>query len=536
MINNIKFNAFDKLVGFFDPKKATKQVLQRSKMQNLMEMSASTAYDGASTSKRDLKNYNPQDYSADAANSGSLKKLRARASDLTRNDPTAAGVIGKKTNSVVGKGMRLDVELDSEVLGLDEKQTQDLENHIEREFTLFTKGLDVTRTQSFGLMQNLALRSCYEMSDSFAYLPMRKTKGRVYQTSLQLIESHRVSNPGYRTITDKIRDGVEIDEFGAPTAYHVSRFHPGAKNYVERDVGKWDRIPAFNDRTGRRNMVHLFAKKRIGQNRGVSLLAPVVSILATMSKMTQAELFRVTVQTFFTAFIVSETGQETLDQSALPDGQEASSDPSELKMAAGGIMELDPDTDIKFANPPSTSTQFDQYMNIMLKLISMAIEVPFEMLTGHFQASYSAARAAMLEAYKHVLVERQWFADMFLNPIYEAFFVEAVLIGRIEAPGFFEDPAIRQAYLGCEWIGSARGMIDETKEVKASVERINAGLSTAARETQQMTGQDWYKVQDKRKKELDHQNNLGLSPQGSGESNDAVTLTSDQTEIINEAQ
>ena len=68
---------------------------------------------------------------------------------------------------------------------------------------------------------------------------------------------------------------------------------------------------------------------------------------------------------------------------------------------------------------------------------------------------------------------------------------EAVVSGRISAPGFLYDAAIRAAYLGADFVGQAKGQIDELKEVKAAKERMDAGISTLAQETVELTGGDW---------------------------------------------
>lgn len=46
---------------------------------------------------------------------------------------------------------------------------------------------------------------------------------------------------------------------------------------------------------------------------------------------------------------------------------------------------------------------------------------------------------------------------------------EAVARGRIYAPGFFQNPAIRAAYLGSEWLGPSQGQLDPVKEITAEI-------------------------------------------------------------------
>ncbi len=66
-------------------------------------------------------------------------------------------------------------------------------------------------------------------------------------------------------------------------------------------------------------------------------------------------------------------------------------------------------------------------------------------------------------------MRRKWFRSDFCDPIYEIWMYEAVARGRIIAPGFFDNPLARKAYLGCLWIGPSQGMLDPTKEISAEV-------------------------------------------------------------------
>jgi capsid protein len=106
-------------------------------------------------------------------------------------------------------------------------------------------------------------------------------------------------------------------------------------------------------------------------------------------------------------------------------------------------------------------------------------------------------------------MQREWFVSDFCEPIYEEWFAEAVARGRIEAPGFFDDPAMKKAYTACRWNGPARTNLNPVQEAEAAVKRVDAGFSTAQEETATMTGGDYSKnirqrvIEAKRKKEVD---------------------------------
>ena len=108
-----------------------------------------------------------------------------------------------------------------------------------------------------------------------------------------------------------------------------------------------------------------------------------------------------------------------------------------------------------------------------------------------FQSSYSASRAALLQAETEFRQRRQAFINDFLNPVYENFMIEAVALGRIEAEGFFEDPVRRRQWLQADWYGESSKILDPVKEVQGSLMKIMLGLSTHRREAAELTGSDY---------------------------------------------
>ena len=67
---------------------------------------------------------------------------------------------------------------------------------------------------------------------------------------------------------------------------------------------------------------------------------------------------------------------------------------------------------------------------------------------------------------------------------------EAIALGRIEAPGFFEDPAKMAAWCNAEWYGPTMSILDPVKDVNGSNLRVYNGLSTREKEAAEMTGTD----------------------------------------------
>lgn len=92
---------------------------------------------------------------------------------------------------------------------------------------------------------------------------------------------------------------------------------------------------------------------------------------------------------------------------------------------------------------------------------------------------------------------------------------EAVLRGRIDAPGFMDDFAIRAAYLENTWVGPNPGQIDPTKETTAALDRIGGRLTTIAGESAAI-GEDFDKNIDQIAYEENTMAQKKVSPVGMG--------------------
>lgn len=66
-------------------------------------------------------------------------------------------------------------------------------------------------------------------------------------------------------------------------------------------------------------------------------------------------------------------------------------------------------------NPGRPNTAFDGFVVAICRQIGAALEIPYELLVKNFNASYSASRGALLEAWKMFRMYRTWLANDFAN-------------------------------------------------------------------------------------------------------------------------
>jgi lambda family phage portal protein len=506
-------------------------------------LSLAGSYVGASTTRRSLSHWNPFAGSPDSDLTFDLKNLRSRSRDLIRNSPLASGAVATTTTNVIGSGLKLQSHIDADLLGISEDEASSWETNVERHFRLWADSTecDAARTISFADIQDLVFRQVLENGDVFVLLPRIVRPGSPYSIKIQIIEADRVCNRDSMADTDTLSAGVEHDRAtGAPVAYHIMDQHPG--NLWRSGPFTWRTVPAFGARTGIRNVLHLYRQLRPGQSRGVPYLAPVIESIKQLDRYSEAELMAAVISGMFTVFIKSDSGDTDFQAMALSaaSGTSAemgrSSTTGELELGNGAILSLAAGEEIQTANPNRPNTAYEPFVLAIVRQIGAALEIPYEVLVKQFNSSYSASRAAMLEAWRFYRSRREWLANAFCQMVYEAWLYEAVAMGRIAAPGYFADPLIRKAYCGAKWVGSAPTQIDPVKEVLAAEKRINLCLTTRDEETVALTGGDFEENFPRIRKEIGMLREIGMwspplggqpspsgSRDGSGEAPDRTT-------------
>lgn len=420
-----------------------------------------------------------------------LPRLRPRSRDLVRNAPVATGIIGCNVDYVVGTGLSAQPSPNASVLGISDTQAKAWAEQTTQEWLLFSESVfcDAAARQNIYGLQALGLRSALESGDVFGVLVEREAPGSPYKTALQLIEADRVSNPKYKQDSTSLAAGIETDEWGRPVAAHIAREHPGS---ALRKSDVWDRVPFYGSRTGRQNVIHLFEHLRPGQTRGVPLIAPVIEHIKQIGNYAEAELSAAVVSAMFSVFLRMDP--EAFSDLFDDDSRSALIDQAKKwdgKLEAGKVVNLLPGEEPVSSNPGRPNANFEAFFGAITTQIGMAVGIPREVLTNQFNSSYSASRAALLSAWRRFRGRREWLASYFCKPFYETWLTEAILIGRIQAPGFFADASIRAAWCRCLWVGDGPGSIDPEKEIRAARERIDAGISTIAAESLLYDGVPW---------------------------------------------
>ena len=297
-----------------------------------------------------------------------------------------------------------------------------------------------------------------------------------------------INNVEMRHGKNRIVNGIEVNGEGALEAIWVANRQWNEFNALDAEL-KWQRVRFFGEKTGCRNVLHICTDTRPDQFRGVPFLAPVIDSLKQVSRYSDAELTSAIIKSFFSVFFVQSLNNFSLNEIT---GSKDEIDVTEYKLGSGTVSALPRGVDVKAIDSKNAQNVFDSFLTNFLKQIGSGLGVPYEVLMKNFTSSYSASRAALLQAADEFRQRKKFFVNDFCRPVYENFLTEAITLGRIDAPGFFDSAEKKAAWLNAEWYNEQTKGIDAVKEAEGIRRQIELGLTTREKAAAELNGVDFW--------------------------------------------
>ena len=443
LMEPVKFNWFDRMVGYFSPESGLDRARARHRIR---------AYAGASKGRR-TENWKATGLSAAAEVSAALPVLRDRSRELVRNNAYAARAMQAIQTNVVGKGIRPAIT----------HPTQSIEDRIKEEWARWagTPACDYDGVYDYYGLQSLVIRSIAESGEVLVRKRRVRREGQL-SVQLQVLESDFLASDRIFSSVQSARpnegnriiQGIEFNPKGKRVAYHLYETHPGNMGIDSGTAGtafKIIRIPAEEIR-------HIYRVDRPGQLRGVPWLSPVMLRLKDFDEYEQAQLLRQKLAACYMGFI------KDTEISELDDEERALIS----KFEPGLIEFLPPGKDITLASPPEVSENYEDYTRVMLQAVAAGIGISYEAMTGNLKdINFSSSRMGWLEFQRNIETWRMFLMNTQLNDPAYTWFAEAAELEGLPAE-----------QSGRTWTAPRREMIDPAKEVPALVDAVNNGMKT----------------------------------------------------------
>lgn len=496
-------NVVDQVVSWWNPATAARRAYARRVYEQGKSQTHNRGYDAARNDRTNA-HWNTANRSPDLELQADAATIRAKARDLVRNNAYARGIVNALLRNVVGCG----IVPQARVVDDRTEPIEAINDTLDTLFDRWARVADAGGRLTFWEIQRLAYREVIEAGEVLIHFTtVEDDRSRPVSMALELVDADRLAedfislrraNPEN---DNEIRRGVEVDSLGRPVAYWI---YPGHPNDINNGWVAPIRRPASE-------FLHLFRCDRVGQTRGVSLFAPLISWLKNLHYYMDNELQASAVASCFTAAIKTIDGGAGGGLLAADETTDSDTDGNRFEyLQPGMVARLLPGEDIEVVNPSRPNSQADAWINLMLRSMAVGAGLSYErMAKDYSQTNYSSARASDLEDRREFRADQEWLSYHLVGPVWTRFIEAAVLAGKLPFGAeqlIGEYDRYTQHHCQCpgwEWV-------DPVKEAQSSQLALQANLTTLADELGQR-GRDLVDTLRQRAREKAMMEELGLS-------------------------
>ncbi len=450
-------NALDRLIGVFNPKAELSRALAR-------RMVRSERMYAAAKGGRGPGGWNPVDQDVNDEIRVSSRKVRDRVRQLVRDFPYFAHAVDELVSLTVGTGITFQSKTDPAARVL-----------IEDAWKRWSEEADITGKLSFPELCQLAVRQECENGEFFFVLRQSSKPNRFLPLALQVIESDRLTENGSNPYKEhEIDQGVEFNpDTGETVAY-----------WFDNDTSKPLKVPASQ-------VIHGFKMVRPGQLRGISPFAPGVLCARDLAEYLDAEIDGAKMAARYLAFI--EAPDIGGFQQSHGVGVNPETGQREDNVENAVLEYLRPGEKVNLASHNRPGDNFEPFVKLVLRMLSVSTGVPYELLSGDYtRINYSTMRVCRNDLSQALKVPQGRMITQLCNPVFREVLNQSVLTGRLNLPGYWEDP---RKFQKCKWIVPGMEPIDPLKESKAHTDQLDS-LLRSPQEIAAARGRDYEEILD----------------------------------------
>ena len=387
--------------------------------------------------------------------------VRVQARHLTKNHDLARGALRTLVNAVVG----------AHGIGI-EPQPRRADGTIHSEYAAalleayrdWCRAPDVTGRMPWSRLQRALARAWLRDGEVFAQLITGFRPDIDHGTrvpfSIEAFEAELVPMD-YADEKKNIVQGVERNTWGKPLAVHVLKTSPGQIGPPSGAGGKdtkripWERV------------LHLATLDHIGQVRGVSEFASIITRMEDIKDYEESERIAAKIAAMLTAYV----------KRGSPDMYEAPSSGTnrEISFKPGMVIDdLAIGEEIGLIDSNRPNPNLVTFRQGQLRAAASGLGASYSSIAKDYSGTYSSQRQEMVEQYIHYAVLCDEFVGEIVQPCWEQFVIAAHLSGVVRIP----PDVMQDTHNDAIYVAQAMPWIDPLKEALGWQKMIETGLAS----------------------------------------------------------
>lgn len=428
--------------------------------------------------------------------SGQLPLVRSRVREQAKNNPYVVRALQMFRNNIIGpKGVALSMDIPDGKGGID----MELSDEVEQAWKLWSETPEYCDAEGKKTLTQIlwaAVDSWKREGEAFiCFVPDGAHYGNPFKFSIKLrrADACAVKMNVENRNGNQILNGVEIDGWGKPVAYHF--YTTMTKGGVF--AGDTVRVPAAQ-------VCHLFEEEYEGQTRGFPCFAPVLRGLKMSDGYSEAELVAARVDACRNGtWQAIDSGDPAMIADENDEGLHQQLEPGEDRIAPIGWKYE--------ANAPSRpNAGYGQFMKDILRRVASGLSLSYNAWASDLEGvSYSSIRAGTLEDRETYKCQQELVVDKVLRPLFRrrGGWLDCWYLSR---KGKAIPPAMLKAIRTADtWLPRRWEWVDPQSEAAAKVIAVQQGWTTNSDVTAE-SGKDYYNNIQTQKQEIEWRQNAGV--------------------------
>lgn len=451
-------NLVDRLVGYVNPAAGLRRISARRALD-----SVSASYDATAPSKQRKRHRDTQ--SPQQLVERNAVSLRAQARHLERNHDIARGILRTLTNNIVGPN---GIGIEPQPRRADDTVHEEYAAALREAWRDWCITPEVSHVHHWSRLQRLMAKAWLRDGEVFGQTLMGAVPfldhGTRVPFSLEVFEADFV--PMDYSDGARIRNGIECNAWGRPVGYYVYRNNPLDTGVLPRSTDL-KRIPADS-------ILHIAVLDRLGQLRGVSEFASVITRLDDIKDYEESERIAAKIAAALTAYVK----RGSPDMYVAPDGgtdADGNPLPRDIRIAPGMIIDgLGIGEEIGLIDSKRPNPNVVTFRQGQLRAVAGGIGASYSSISRDYDGTYSAQRQELVEQWVHYAVLTDDFVGQIVQPVWERFVLAAHLSGVAKRPADVVESSADDAL----YIAQSMPWIDPLKEANAWCTLVKAGFAS----------------------------------------------------------
>lgn len=386
--------------------------------------------------------------------------LRNQARHLDRNHDIISGGLSSVVQNIIGAAGINVIPTPRDASG---NVVESVVDQIMPLYQDWCKRPEVTWMHDWASCQRLLARTWLRDGEAFAQelrgaVPLLD-HGSMVPFSLELLEPDLVPLDLDDTARG-ILNGVERNAWGRAVAYHVYKQHPGDPGVFKPQT---KRVSADLIR-------HIRSIDRIGQVRGISILASTFTRIEDLKDYEESERIAAKIAASLAAVIVKGDPQSY-------DPEAAGTTERKMRFQPGMVFDnLLPGESVETIDSKRPNPNLETYRNGQLRAIASPMRISFSSLSKNYNGTYSSQRQELVEQFGAYGVLAFEFISQMLRPIYERFVAMAVVSGELALPAGVS----MASAVGADYLPPPMPWIDPMREAMALRTCVRSGFRSSA--------------------------------------------------------